>query len=101
MKTIHHNHFEEKQSIEVTIGSFIIITLLSVLYILSDGSTMTLIIAWPFVLALIIVNMIMFVHLAERFSRLHAFRKEIGLKILILLSNIPISFFYYLIFKHL
>ena len=55
----------------------------------------------PFALFSIIVNVIMFVHLVERFIHLPFQRKDIGVKIIILVSNIPITFFYYLIvMKH-
>ncbi|KAF2337577.1 hypothetical protein [Flavobacterium ginsenosidimutans] len=96
MKTIH-KPFEEKQSIELAIGTFIISTLLFIPYILSNGNAIILVIAWPFALAGIIVNTIMFFHLMEKFIHLPQQRKDIGMKILILLSNIPIIFFYYLI----
>ncbi|WP_294964071.1 hypothetical protein [uncultured Flavobacterium sp.] len=96
MKTIH-KPFEEKQSIELAVGTFIISTILFMFYILSNASSMVLVIAWPFALATIVVNTIMFIHLMEKFIHLPHQRKDIGIKILILLSNIPILFFYYLI----
>ncbi|WP_343705944.1 hypothetical protein [Flavobacterium sp.] len=96
MKTIH-NPFEEKQSIELAVGTFIISTILFMLYIISNGNSMVLIIAWPFALGAIIVNAIMFIHLMDRFIHFPEHRKDIGMKILILLSNITILFFYYLI----
>lgn len=96
MKTIH-NSFEEKQSIELTVGTFIISTILFMLYIISNGNSMVLVIAWPFALGAIIVNAIMFIHLTDRFIHLPQQRKDIGYKILLLLSNIPITFLYYLV----
>ncbi|WJS92975.1 hypothetical protein NYQ10_12845 [Flavobacterium johnsoniae] len=96
MKTIH-KPFEEKQSIELAIGTFIISTLLFLLYIISKENSIVFVIAWPFALFSIIVNLIMFVHLAERFLHLPLQRKDIAVKIIILVSNIPITFFYYLI----
>jgi len=96
MKTIH-KPFEEKQSIELAIGTFIISTLLFLLYIISKENSIVFVIAWPFALFSIIVNVIMFVHLAERFLHLPLQRKDIAVKIIILVSNIPITFFYYLI----
>ncbi|MDQ6529164.1 hypothetical protein [Flavobacterium sp. LHD-85] len=96
MKTIH-NPSEEKQSIELAVGTFIITTVLFIFYIISNENPTVLVIAWPFALAAIIVNIIMLIHLAERFLHLPQQRKEIGVKILMLLSNIPITFFYYLI----
>lgn len=99
MKTIS-KHFEEKQSIELAIGTFAIITILFMLYILSKENTIILVIAWPFALGAIIVNTIMFVHLTDRFIHLPEYRKDICFKIFLLLSNVPISFLYYLISVH-
>jgi len=96
MKTIH-KPFEEKQSIELAVGTFIITTVLFMFYIISNENSTVLVIAWPFALAAIMVNIIMFIHLSDRFLHLPQQRKEIGFKILMLLSNIPITFFYYLI----
>ncbi|MBW1656048.1 MULTISPECIES: hypothetical protein [Flavobacterium] len=97
MKTIQDKPFKEKQSIELTVGTFIISTVLFMLYIVSNESPNVLVIAWPFALFAIIVNLIMFVHLTDRFIHLPQQRKEIGIKILLLLSNIPITYLYYLI----
>lgn len=96
MKTIHRP-YEEKQSTELAVGTFIICTILFAAYIISNESAMILVIAWPFALAAIIVNAIMLVHLADQFIRLSQHRKDIAVKLLMLLSNIPILFFYYLI----
>ncbi|WP_289057778.1 hypothetical protein [uncultured Flavobacterium sp.] len=96
MKTIQ-NPSEEKQSTELAIGTFIISTILFILYIISNGSAMVLVIAWPFALGAIIVNAIMSIHLMDRFIHFPEYRKDIGLKLLILLSNVPILFFYYLV----
>lgn len=96
MKTIH-KRFKENQSTELTIGTFIISTILFMLYIASNESPNILVIAWPFALSGIILNGIMLFHLVENFIHLPEYRKDIGFKILILLSNIPITFLYYLI----
>lgn len=96
MKT-HDIFFEEKQSTELAVGTFIISTFLFVLYIISNENSTILVIAWPFALSAIVLNVIMLVHLIDRFIHLSDYRKEIAFKILILLSNIPISFLYYLI----
>ena len=96
MKTTY-NSSEEKQSTELAIGTFIISTILFILYIVSNGSAMILVIAWPFALGAIIVNAIMFVHLTDLLIHLSEQRKDIGVKLLILFSNIPILFFYYLV----
>lgn len=97
---IHNEPFEEKQSTELAIGSFIIITLLFILYIFSNQNPNVLIIAWPFALSAIIVNAIMLFHLTEKFIHLPLQRRDIAVKILILLSNIPITFFYYTVIMH-
>lgn len=97
MKTTHHKPFEEKQSTELAVGTFIISTILFVLYIISNESPNILVIAWPFASSAIIVNTIMLVNLTDRFIHLPEYRKEIAFKFLILLSNIPITFLYYLI----
>lgn len=96
MKTIH-KPLQEKQSTELAIGTFIITTVLFMFYIISNENSIVLVIAWPFALASIMVSIIMFIHLSDRFLHLPQQRKEIGIKILMLLSNIPITFFYYLI----
>ncbi|MFH6964940.1 hypothetical protein ACHRVK_19980 [Flavobacterium plurextorum] len=38
MKTTHHKPFEEKQSTELAVGTFIISTILFMLYIISNES---------------------------------------------------------------
>lgn len=96
METIHHP-FKEKQSIELTVGTFITITILFIFYIVSDENSTVLVMAWPFALFAIMVNAIMFFHLGDKFIHLPQQRKEIGFKILLLLSNIPVTFMYYLI----
>lgn len=97
MKTINDKPFEEKQSVELAIGTFVISTLLFVFYILSNESPTVLVIAWPFAVSAIALNSIMLIHLTDRFIHLTEYRKDIAVKILILLSNIPITFLYYLI----
>lgn len=95
MKTIHDKRFEEKQASELAIGTFIISTFLFILYIISNQNSSILIIAWPFAASAIFVNIIMLVHLTDRFIHLPEYRKDITLKILILLSNIPVTYLYY------
>ena len=87
--------FEEKQSTELAIGSFIVSTILFVLYIITNASSNVLIIAFPFVVSAIILNAIMLFHLIDKFISLPEYRKDIAVKILILLSNIPITLLYY------
>lgn len=97
MKTIDKKTFDETESIHLTIGSFIISTLLFVLYILSNENSNVLVIASPFVVSAIVLNTIMLFHLTDLFIRMPELRKDIGIKILILLSNIPVTFLYYCI----
>ncbi|TCN59676.1 hypothetical protein D0809_07110 [Flavobacterium circumlabens] len=97
MKTIDKKTFDETASIDLTIGSFIISTLLFVMYILSNENSNVLVIASPFVFSAIVLNTIMLLHLTDLFIRMPELRRDIGIKILILLSNIPITFLYYCI----
>ncbi|KAF2327281.1 hypothetical protein [Flavobacterium daemonense] len=97
MKTNYKKAFEEKQSIELAIGTFIMSTVFFILFILTNESSNFLVIAWPFAFSAIILNSIMVFHLTERFIHLPQYRKDICFKILLLLSNIPITYFYYLI----
>jgi hypothetical protein len=87
--------FEEKQSTELAIGTFIISTLLFVLYIVTNENPNVLVISWPFAASAIFVNAIMLLHLIDNFINLSEQRKDLAVKILILLSNIPITFLYY------
>lgn len=100
MKTID-KPFEEKQSTELAVGTFIISTFLFILYILSNENSIVFVVAWPFALAAIVVNSIMLFHLIEKFIHLPQQRKEIGIKLLVLVSNVPITFLYYLIVMRL
>lgn len=87
--------FEEKQSTELAIGSFVVSTILFVLYIVTNGNSNVLVIAFPFVTAAILANTIMLFHLMDKFIAHTEQRKDIAVKILILLSNIPITLLYY------
>jgi len=89
--------FEEKQSTELAIGSFIVSTFFFVLYIVTNANPNLLIIAFPFVTAAIFLNTIMLIDLIDKFIGLAEHRKDIAVKILILLSNAPITFLYYTI----
>jgi len=95
MKTITKNTFEETQSIDLTIGTFTVSTLLFIIYILSNENSNILVVASPFVFSAIILNAIMLFHLTDNFIKLTEQRKDIGTKILILLSNIPVTLLYY------
>lgn len=97
MKTTFEMPFEEKNSTELAIGSFIITTILFTLYIVSNASPTILVIAWPFALSAIFANLIMFIHLVDNCIKRPNQRKYIINKILILLVNIPIVYLYYTI----
>ncbi|MEO8237893.1 MAG: hypothetical protein ABI793_04035 [Flavobacterium sp.] len=99
MKTIDSKLFDEIKSIELAIGSFIISTVLFTFYMVSNESSNILVLASPFVVSIVFLNAIMLFHLIDNFIRQHEQRKDIGIKILILLSNIPIALLYFSIMK--
>ncbi len=53
--------------------------------------------AFPFVVSALLLNGIMLLHLTGRFVKFYEERKDIAVKILLLLSNIPIAVLYYVI----
>lgn len=95
MKTITKKPFEETESIDLTIGTFAVSTFLFILYILSNESPNVLVIAFPFAVSAILLNAIMLFHLTDNFIKLTEQRRDIGTKILILLSNILVTLLYY------
>lgn len=97
MKTSNSKLFEEIQSIELTIGSFLISTVLFTFYMVSNESSNILVLASPFVVSILFLNAVMLFHLMDNFIRQYEKRKDISIKILILLSNIPIARLYYVI----
>lgn len=100
MKTIDNKLFEEIRSIELAVGTLIISTVLFAFYMISNESSNILVIASPFVVSIVFLNAVMLFHLIDNFIRWHKQRKDIVIKILILLSNIPIALLYYSIIKH-
>lgn len=101
MKTIDSKLFEEIRSIELAGGTLTISTVLFAFYMISNESSNILVIASPFVVSIIFLNAVMLFHLIDNFIRRHEQRKGIGIKILILLSNIPIALLYYTIIMKL
>lgn len=99
MKTIDSKLFEEIRSIELAVGTLTVSTILFAFYMISNESSNILVIASPFVVSIIFLNAVMLFHLIDNFIRRHEQRKGIGIKILILLSNIPIALLYYTIMK--
>lgn len=101
MKTSNSKLFEEIQSIELAIGSFLISSVLFTFYMASNESSNILVLASPFVVSIVFLNAVMLFHLMDNFIRQYEKRKDISIKILILLSNIPIALLYYvIIMKH-
>lgn len=97
MKTIDKKLSEEIQSIELVIGTFIISTVLFGVYMFMNKNSNILVFAFPFVVSTLLLNGIMFFNLTGRFITLYDERKDIAVKILLLLSNVPIAFLYYVI----
>lgn len=99
MKTIDNKLFEEIRSIELAVGTLIISTVLFAFYMISNESSNILVIASPFVVSIVFLNAVMLFHLMGNFIKQHEQRKDTGIKILILLSNIPIALLYFSIMK--
>lgn len=99
MKTIDNKLFEEIRSIELAVGTLIISTVLFAFYMISNESSNILVIASPFVVSVLFLNAVMLFHLMDNFIKHHEHRKDTGIKILILLSNIPIALLYFSIMK--
>jgi len=99
MKTIDNKLFEEIRSIELAVGTLIISTVLFTFYMISNESSNILVIASPFVISIVFLNAVMLFHLMDNFIKQHKQRKDTGIKILILLSNIPIALLYFSIMK--
>lgn len=99
MKTIDNKLFEEIRSIELAVGTLIISTVLFAFYMISNESSNILVIASPFVVSVLFLNAVMLFHLMDNFIKQHEQRKDTGMKILILLSNIPIALLYFSIMK--
>ncbi|WP_417941494.1 hypothetical protein [Flavobacterium sp. RS13.1] len=97
MQTIHKKLSEETQTIELVIGTFIISTVLFALYMFTNKNANVLVFAFPFVVSVLLLNGIMLFHLIDRFIKLYNDRRDIAVKILLLLSNIPIGYLYYVV----
>ncbi|MCV9929183.1 hypothetical protein OIU83_16070 [Flavobacterium sp. LS1R49] len=99
--TITEEAFEGRPAIELTVGSFIICSILFTLYVLVKDNSYILIVGFLFTVAALFLNVIMLFHLLGSFIKLPNQREYIGCKILILLSNIPIALLYYTIIMKL
>lgn len=93
--------FEGRTSTELAVGCFTIGTLFFILFLMLQDTSFVLIIGFIFMVTAILLNAIMFCHLLHHFYILPQQRKYIGLKIIILLGNIPIAFLYFIIITHL
>ncbi|HKO76403.1 MAG TPA: hypothetical protein VJU52_04265 [Flavobacterium sp.] len=93
--------FEGRTSTELAIGCFTIGTLFFILFLTLQDTSFVLIIGFIFMVMAIFLNAIMFCHLLYHFYILPQQRKYIGLKIVILLSNIPVAFLYFSIIIYL
>jgi hypothetical protein len=95
MQTTHQKLSEETQTIELVIGTFIISTILFAFYMFTSQNANVLVFAFPFVVSALLLNGIMLFHLTGRFIKLYDERKDIAVKILLMLSNIPVAYLYY------
>lgn len=89
--------FEGRTSTELALGCFSIGTLFFILYLTLADNSFILLIGFVFIVLAIPLNSIMLLHLLYHFYILPQQRKYIGMKIAILLSNIPIALSYYII----
>jgi hypothetical protein len=93
--------FHGSTSTELSIGCFAIGTLFFILFLTLQDTSFAFIIGFIFIIMALPLNAIMLCHLLYHFCILPQQRKYIGLKILILLGNIPIAFLYFSILKTL
>lgn len=91
---IQEEPFEGRASTELALSCFAIGTLFFILFLTLQDNSFILIIGFIFIVLASILNIIMFSHLLYHFYIRPQERKYIGIKILILLSNIPIAFLY-------
>lgn len=89
--------FEGSASTELALGCFTIGTLFFILFLTLTDNSFVLIIGFVFIVLASILNIIMLTNLLYHFYILPQQRKYIGIRISILLSNIPVAFLYYLI----
>lgn len=93
--------FEGRTATELAVGCFTIGTLFFILFLTLPDTSYIFIIGCIFVIMALPLNTIMLTHLLHHFCILRHQRKYIALKIIILLSNIPIAFLYFNILKTL
>jgi hypothetical protein len=93
--------FEARTATELALGCFTIGTLFFTLFLMLEDTSFIFIIGCIFIILALPLNAIMLLHLLHHFYILPQQRKYIALKIIILLSNIPIAFLYFNILKTL
>jgi hypothetical protein len=98
---IQEEPFEGRTTTELAVGCFTIGTLFFTLFLTLQDTSFIFIIGCIFIILAVPLNAIMFFHLLYHFYILPQQRKYIGLKILILIGNIPIAFLYFSILKTL
>jgi hypothetical protein len=91
----HEATFEGRTSTELAVGCFAIGTLFFTLFLQLEDTSFIFIIGFIFIIMALPLNAIMLTHLMHHFYILPQQRKYIGLKIFILLGNIPIALMYY------
>lgn len=92
---IQEEPFEGRSSTELALGCFTIGTLLFILFLTLTDNSFILLISFVFIVLATPLNIIMLSHLLYHFYIRPQQRKYIGVKIAILLSNIPIAFLYF------
>jgi hypothetical protein len=96
---IHEEPFEGRTSTELALGCFSIGTLFFILLLTLSDNSYILLVGFVFIVMAVPLNLIMLIHLVQHFYILPKERKYIGIKITILLSNIPMAILYYNILK--
>ncbi|MGQ7944613.1 hypothetical protein [Flavobacterium sp. WC2509] len=89
--------FDGSTSTELAFGCFAIGSLFFILFLTLQDNSFILIIGFIFIVLAGLLNIIMLTHLLYHFYICPQQRKYIGIKISILISNIPVAFLYYLI----
>jgi hypothetical protein len=96
----HEEPFEGKTATELALGCFTIGSLFFILLLTLTDNSYILLISFIFIVMAVPLNIIMLIYLLQNFLNLLQQRKYIGLKIAILLSNIPVAFIYYTILNN-
>lgn len=94
---IKEEPFEGRTSTELAFGCFAIGTFFFTFLLTLTNNSDILLVAFVFIVFAVPLNVIMLIHLLYHFYILPQQRKYIGIKITILLSNIPVSILYFYI----